>query len=247
MHGFFTTFIYQPLYNGLIFLTGLIPHADAGVALILFTALVKLILFPLSQKSIKTQLHMKETEQELAALKEKYKSDKQVQTRAILAFYKEKNISPFLGVALAFVQLPIIIALYQIFLLGGLPKIDTSLLYSFVAAPSVSMNFLGFLDITQKSFFLAALAGVAQYIQACYSMPLPPKKNPAGGKPSFGDDLARSMGVQMKYFLPLLVAWIAYTYSGVVALYLITSSVFQIGQEVYVRRRMVRSETISNF
>lgn len=239
MHWFFSTFIYQPLYNGLVFLMGLLPHADAGVALILFTALVKLVLFPLSQKSIKTQLHMKETEHELAALKEKYKNDKQAQTRAILAFYKEKNISPFLGVALAFVQLPIIIALYQIFLLGGLPKIDTALLYSFVATPIVSMNFLGLLDITQKSFLLAALAGIAQFVQAHYSMPPPPpKKVSVDGKSSFGDDLTRSMSIQMKYFLPVLVAWIAYTYSGVVALYLITSSVFQIGQEVYVRRKL---------
>ena len=53
---FFNLLVYQPLYNGLIFLMDVIPWADAGIAIVIFTFLVKLALFPLSQKSIKEQL-----------------------------------------------------------------------------------------------------------------------------------------------------------------------------------------------
>ena len=55
----YTTFIYKPLYNGLILLANLLPFLDAGVLIILFTLIVKVILFPLSNKAVRTQAMMK--------------------------------------------------------------------------------------------------------------------------------------------------------------------------------------------
>src|SRR3989338_6480274 len=87
--------IYQPLYNGLIFLMDIMPWADAGISVIIFTFIVKLALFPLSQKATVTQLKMKSLEGELALLKEKYKNDREGHARATMAFYKEKKVNPF--------------------------------------------------------------------------------------------------------------------------------------------------------
>lgn len=231
----FTLVFYQPLYNGLIFLMDLIPWADAGIIVILFTFIVKLVLFPLSRSAVKTQVLMKKSEPEINAIKEKYKDDKQEQARKVMALYKEKKINPFSSIILVLIQLPIVIALYRIFWASSLPSVSQELLYSFVNVPaSISMNFLGILDISQRSLILAILAGVSAYFQARFSMPkLPPKKE----TPSFKDDLARSMSLQAKYLLPFFIFFISYTVSGAVALYLITSNIFTIGQEIVIKRR----------
>lgn len=243
MIGFvFHVVFYTPLYNGLIFLIDILPGADAGVAIIILTCLVKLILFPLSQKAIREQLKMKETNAELNQIKEKYKNDREGQARAIMAFYKEKKINPFSSILVLLIQLPIIIALYWVFYQGGLPVVNSELLYPFVQDPgSVGMVFLGLLDITKSSYLLATIAAVAQFFQFKLSMPPVPETKP-GAVPSLQESLAKSMSVQMKYVFPALIFFIAYKYYGVVALYLITSSLFAIGQELYVRGKLKNNQ-----
>lgn len=237
IHYWFTLLVYQPLYNGLVFLMSVVPWADAGVSVIIFTFLVKLALFPISQKAVKTQLRMKAYEGELAVLKERHKNDREAHARATMAFYKEKNINPFSSFFLALVQIPIILALYYIFYNGGLPKIDTALLYSFVSVPTINMHFLGFLDITKGSLVLAILVAVSQYFQVRFAMPNLKPKPPSGG--SAKEDFARTLNLQMRYFLPAVVGVIAYTIAGAVSLYWITSNLFAIGQEIYVRRKFL--------
>lgn len=235
------TFIYDPLYNGLIFLMDVIPWADAGVAVIIFTIIVKLILFPLSYRSVRTQLEMKRIEPELNAVKEKYKEDKQEQARQIMALYKQKGVNPFSSFFLILIQIPIIFALYSIFYKGGLPVVNTDILYSFVKIPeSINMEFLGLLDITKKSAILAFLAGITQYFQIRYSMPVIPPKS---STPSFGNDLARTMHLQMRYVLPVVVFFIAWSISAVIAIYWTVSNLFAIGQELYVRKTLKKAQS----
>jgi YidC/Oxa1 family membrane protein insertase len=233
--GFFTAVFYQPIYNGLVFLMLLLPWADAGLIIILCTVIVRLILFPLSQKSIKTQLKMKEIGGELEAIKIKYK-DKQEQAKKTMEFYKEKGINPFAGFFAILIQFPIIIALYRIFYAGGITNIDPHLLYSFIHLPmhSVSMIFFGFIDLTQKNIIFALLAAVTQFFQAQIITPTQPKPLP-GAEKSIGNDLARSMTFQSKYVFPILIFFIAYAVSAAVSLYWIVSNLFSIGQELFVR------------
>ena len=124
----FNTFFYHPLYNGLVFLISAVPLADVGIAIIALTVLVKLLLFPLSRKAVRTQLIMKELEPELKTLKEKYKNDKQQQARKVMDLYKEKGVNPFSGIARILIQIPIILALYWVFFRGGLPEVNEELL-----------------------------------------------------------------------------------------------------------------------
>jgi len=232
---FFTAVFYQPIYNGLVFLVLLLPWADAGVIIILCTVIVRLVLFPLSQKSIKTQLKMKEIGPELEALKIKYK-DKQEQAKKTMEFYKQKGINPFAGFFAILIQFPIIIALYRIFYAGGISTIDPNLLYTFIQAPahSVSMIFLGFINLANKNIVFALLAGITQFFQAQIITP-PQPKPVAGAEKSLGNDLARSMTFQSKYVFPVLIFFIAYAVSAAVSLYWIVSNVFSIGQELFVR------------
>ena len=242
MMALLKTVFYVPLYNGFIFFIDIIPGASAGAAVIALTILIKLILFPLSYKASKFQYEMKAHEADIKRLKERYKDDRQAQGKAILEFYKEKGINPFAGILPLFIQIPIVIALYYVFYKGGLPSVDAALLYSVVPVPEVSMIFLG-LDISQKSIILAVLVGVSQLLQGHLAMPPAPAKSE---KPSFGDDLARGMQLQMKYVLPIVMAFVAYAVSGAVALYFITSNLFTVCQELYLRRLLRKQGHITH-
>ena len=217
-------------------LMSVLPWFDAGVIIILFTILVKLAIFPLSKKAVYAQMELKEIEPELKTIRDKYKDDKQEQAKQTMALYKEKKINPFSSIVVVIIQIPIILALYFVFLRTGFPTLNNYLLYSFAPHTlNINMNFLGLINITQKSIILAVLAAISSFFQMRYSMPATPKKD-HGGDPSFKDDLARSMNMQMRYIYPFIVGFISYSISGVVALYWFTSNVFTIAQEVSLRK-----------
>ncbi len=226
------TFFFDPLYNALIFLFKIFPWADAGIIVIVLTILVRLMLFPLSRKAVLTQVKMVEIGPELALIKEKYKDQSEEQARKTLALYKEKGVNPFSGILVIIIQIPIILALYQIFL--HFPTVNTAILYSFVSAPeNINTTFLGLIDISAKSITIAFLAAVSTFFQFQVSMQgqIKPKGN------SFGDNLTRSMQTQMKYFFPVIVFFISYSISGAIALYWLTTNLFSIAQELFIRRK----------
>lgn len=236
--GFFKVTLYDPLYNGLVFLVSVVPFADVGIAVIILTVLVKLVLFPLSIKMVKTQLAVRELEPELKKIKAKHKEDQPEQARQTMALYKERGVNPFSGFLLLLIQFPIIISLYFVFLNGGFPEIDTELLYSFIKIPqSINMDFLGLINVGEKSLILGLLAGITQYFQLKLSLP-PMKPRENGSTPSFKEDMARSFNIQMRYIMPVVVFVIAYVISAGVALYWTTSNIFAIGQEIYVRKNI---------
>lgn len=238
MIEFFRTVIYIPLYNALVFLIDILPFFDVGLVIVIFTLIIKFILFPLSRKAVKTQLEMKAIQPKLKELKEEYKDDQQQYAMKMLELYKEHEINPFSSIFLTLLQIPIIISLYYVFLKSGLPEIHMDILYSFTPVPEmVNMRFLGIVnDVSEKSHFLALLAAVSSFYQMKYSIPKPDSKTKPGE--SFKDDLARSMSVQMRYVFPVVVYFISYTISGVIAIYWFTSNMFTIGQEIYTRKNL---------
>ncbi|HED38167.1 MAG TPA: YidC/Oxa1 family membrane protein insertase [Ignavibacteria bacterium] len=259
----FNTILYVPLYNVLILLTSIVPWADMGIAVVILTILIKLVILPLTHKSTKSQVRLRELNPEIKEIKNKYK-DKQEQAKKTMELYKKHGINPFSGCLVALVQLPIIIALYWVFLKGI--KIDQSLilasehtagyihkallnqdiLYSFVHMPEIiKIKFIGLIDITEKSIVLAVLAGISQYFQIKLSMPMegkPTLKNTG----SIKDDLAQSMKFQMRYILPVFVAFFAYSISAAVALYWLTSNLFTIAHEIIVKKEVNNLKNNSN-
>jgi YidC/Oxa1 family membrane protein insertase len=234
----YATLIYNPLYNGLILLAHTFPFFDAGVLIILFTVIVKFLLYPLSKKAVRTQALMKQVEPELRAVKEKYKDDKQKQATETMRIYKEKNVNPFSSILLLFIQIPILFAIYKIFYSTGFSSINTDILYSFVQVPGpISSSFLGLIDVTEKSVVLAVIAAVSQYYQIKLSVPVSPKKTEGA---TFQDDLVHNMQTQMKYVFPVMILITSYTFASALAIYWITSNLFMIGQELYIRRQLAR-------
>jgi YidC/Oxa1 family membrane protein insertase len=237
IHNVWNALLYQPLLNALAFLVSVIPGGDVGVAVIVLTILVKVILFPLSQKSIESQAQMNILAPELNKIKESGAS-KEEQARLTFELYKTHKTNPFSGCLLVLIQIPIIFALYYVFFKGI--KFDNGVLYSFVHIPThINMIFLGIIDIGKKSLILAILAGVSQYLQAYY-MPKPPVSSKNA---SFQDSFTKSMNTQMKYVFPFIVAFIAYSISGAIALYWITSNLFMVGQQIYVKKKEFKLET----
>ncbi len=238
----FNTIFYNPLYNGLIGLIDIIPGGDVGVATIILTCIVKFILFPLSKKATKTQLVMKQLEPELARLREKYGSNKEELARQTLEFYRINGLNPFASFFLVLLQLPVILALAFVFYRGGLPIVHSELLYSFVHIPNfINTNFLGLFDITHSNLWLSIATGLAQFIQIRLSVPAYTKPTDPLKPGAFGDDLARSMNMQMRYVMPIFMFIVCLNLSGAIALYWITGSLFMIAQELYFRKTIKKN------
>ncbi len=234
LSNIWNTVLYQPLLNALALLVSIIPGGDVGIAVIILTIFVKIVLFPLSQKSIESQAEMSILTPELNKIKASGAS-KEEQAKQTFELYKKHNVNPFSGCLLVLIQIPIIFALYYVFFKGI--NFEGGLLYSFIHVPeNINMIFLGVLDISKKSLVLAILAGLSQYLQAHF-MPKPASSSSTGGSlGSFSESFAKSMHMQMKYIFPFIVAFIAYSISGAVALYWITSNLFMVGQQIYVKK-----------
>jgi len=235
MTAIFHILVSYPLYNGLILLIKLFPFFDAGVIVIIFTIIVKLILLPLSIKVSRSQLEMKAHEKALNNIKEKYKDNKEEQGKKTIEYYKEKGINPFASIFILLIQLPIILGLYRVLLKYGLPMINTSILYPFISPPTATVNmvFLHIINIGDKSIILALIAGITTYFQislATASVATSATKDTQG-------DIARAMTTQMKYVFPVVVAIISYSISAALSIYWITSNVFAILQEIYIKRK----------
>jgi YidC/Oxa1 family membrane protein insertase len=229
----------DPVYNVLVFFIDTIRGGDVGLAIIATVIVVKVILYPLSLKAVKTQKLQRELEPVMKEIKEKHKDNREELARATMAAYKDAGMNPFASILVLLVQLPFLIALYLAVSSGGgvqLPGINTNLLYSFIPQPGVvSMDFIGLFNIAEKSVVLALLAGVTQFIATWLSMPALPPKVP-DAKEGFKEDFARNMQLQMKYVMPMMITFIAYTFSSAIALYFIISNIVTITQEFFIRK-----------
>ncbi len=231
----FTNLFYNPLYNALVGITAHIPGHYLVLSIIILTLIIKFILMPLSKRAVVTQMKMKLIEPEMSAIKEKYKDDRQELARRTMELYKNNKLNPFSTLFLALIQIPIFIALALMFSKNTLAVINPDLLYSFVSAPAFVNQTFFWLDISQKSVVLGALAGVLQFIQIRYSLPAYKKKE-VGQAATFKDDFARSMNVQMRFVMPVIVFIASLGFTAAMSIYWIISTSFTIGQELYFRR-----------
>jgi len=246
MSALWNTWLYNPIYNALIFIINNITFGDVGFAIILVTILVKLAISPLTAKSIRSQVLMKKMEPEMKQIKKDF-PNKEEQAKKTFELYKKYKTNPFSGCLVVIIQLPIIFALYYVFYNGLTIKED--IIYSFINIPTVMhTNFLGLLEMGSKSIVLGVIAGITQFIQGYLASPAKTKKveivkeGDQNNKPKeFQDQLSDSMQMNVKYILPIFVGFIAWKISAAVALYWIVSNMFTIAQEWYIRRSITRS------
>src|SRR3989344_1808163 len=118
MLGIYNEILYRPLFNIMVYLQTLIPGGDLGVTIIVLTVIIRVLFMPLSLKMIKSQKLMKDLAPKIEEVKTKFKNDTAAQSAAILKLYKENNVNPLSGCLPLLIQLPILIALYQVFIKG---------------------------------------------------------------------------------------------------------------------------------
>ncbi|MFI5260260.1 MAG: YidC/Oxa1 family membrane protein insertase [Candidatus Paceibacteria bacterium] len=233
----FHTAFYNPIYNALVALIALVPGGDVGVAVILLTISIRLILLPFSLSAARTQRAMKLLEPKIKQLKETHKDDKEREAIETLALYKAAEVNPFASILTAFIQIPVLLALYWVFRYESFTIVNVARLYSFTPTPhTVSLEFLGLISVMGKSMFLAVLAGLTQFLQAHMALSGTMKPSPDGKQ----GDFQKVIGLQLKYVFPFLIAAISYTTSGAVALYFIATNLAGSAQEWHVRRTIAR-------
>lgn len=246
MGAIFNQIIYQPLYNLLIFTYNALPFRDFGVAIVLVTIVIKLILIPLSKKQIESQKKMQELQPKIKALQEKYKNDKEKQSRALMEFYKENKTNPLSGCLPMAVQLIFLIAIYRVLFnisSAGL-IVNTSDLYSFISNPGqINKMFFGIIDLSSAinlgslslkdipHILLVILAAGSQYIQTKMLMATQVAVKPEKDKKA---DFSQVMSKQMLYLGPMLTLFIGVKFPAGLALYWLASTVFMIVQQYQI-------------
>src|SRR3989344_2659465 len=93
----FNAVLYQPLFNALILIYLYLPGHDFGIAVIVLTILIKLVLYPLGVQAIRSQKSMAQLQPKMKEIQEKFKDDKEQQSKAMMEFYKKEKINPLSG------------------------------------------------------------------------------------------------------------------------------------------------------
>lgn len=212
----FNTIIYQPLFNILVLFYNIVPGRDLGVAIIILTALIRLLLWPLSKQAITAQKSMQGLQPKLQQLKIQYKDDKQKLAQATMELYKQEKINPFASCLPLLIQLPILIGVYWV-VSAGLHSTKMEILYPFVANPgTIKTVAFGFLDLIKPNWILAILAGAAQYWQT----KMLPRQIPEVKSPGSKDEgMAAMMNKQMLYMMPIMTVFIGITLPAGLTLY----------------------------
>lgn len=108
----FTELIVRPIFNLIVFIYALLPGHNFGVAIIIFTVLVRLALWPLVKKQLHHAKAMRALQPEIKKIKASTKGDKRKESQLTMELYKERQINPFSSIGLLLVQIPIFIGLY---------------------------------------------------------------------------------------------------------------------------------------
>lgn len=225
----FNVVLYQPLLNILVLFYLYIPGHDFGVAVIALTILIKLIFYPLGSKAIKSQRALSALQPKMKEIQEKYKDNKEQQTKEMMALYKREKINPFSGCLPILIQLPVLLALYRVFWYGLNPE-KMTLLYSFVPLPgTINPSFLGLINLAEPNIILAVMAGILQFIQIKTSMP--PKK--INKKSNVSDHMQK----QMQFFMPVFMVIILFRLPSAIGLYWVTTTIFTIIQQYCILKK----------
>jgi len=237
---FFNTILIDPLVNALFFVYGIIPGHDFGLAIIIFTILIRLVLWPLASKQLHSQKKMQSLQGDISKIKIKAAGDKQKEQAMLMELYKEKEVNPFSACLPALLQFPILIAMFVVFQksTGSINDIQAILYGPVKNLPYIqslingSVQFdaslFGLINMAKPSYLLAILAGITQFLQVKMITPRKQKtdtKDPQAQMTSF-----------MNYTFPALTVFIAWTLPAALPLYWISTNMVAIFQQWLIMR-----------
>ncbi len=262
----FELLIVQPLFNLLVLLYAVIPGGDFGVSIILFTVLLRLVMYPLVKRQLHQTKLMRKLQPELEDIKRRTKGNRQLQSIQMMELYKRHGVSPFRSIGMLFIQLPIFIALYlviQIFTLhrDQLAKWTYDFMenlgpiHQIITHPgSFNEKLFGLVDLTQHAFMadgvniilvaLAVVAAVGQFIQSKQTLPQSSGKrglreilsDAANGKEADQSDINNAIMGKMIYVLPVFMLFIMLSLPGAIALYYATTTIVAVIQQSIILR-----------
>lgn len=260
--NFFDLILVQPIFNVLVVIYGLVPGQDFGVALIIFTIIVRLLMWPLVKKQLHQTKVMRKIQPELAKIKAKAKGNRQLEATMSMELYKEKGVNPFSSIGTLLLQLPIFIALFAVVSLittdhnniakftydffEGIPGIQSAI------TGKLNDTLFGVVNLTQRAFegsmtnwsllVMGVIAAVLQFFQSKMLLPQPKEKRKlrdmlkeqANGKQVDQSEMSAQMTSKMIWIFPLLTFWVATYLSGALVLYLLTTNAVAIIQQYLV-------------
>ncbi len=265
----FTTLIVQPLFNILVAIYALIPGHNFGLAIILFTILVRLLLWPLLKKQLHQTKLMRKIQPELKAIKKKANGDRRKEQVLMMELYKERGINPFGQIGLMFVQLPILIGLYS-----GLQKILAdphslvSFSYPFIQhldwmkelATNISKfdsTLFGAIDLTKSALsasgiywpalVLVLASAIVQFFQSKQLLPNAGDQKKVrdilreakDGKEADQGELNAAMSRNLTFLLPAMVVMVTIHLAAALSLYWLVSGIVAFIQQTVVLREDV--------
>ena len=211
----------------------IIPGDDFGWAIIAVTIIIKLILLPLSAKSLRSQKALQEIQPKVDELRKKYKDNKEAMGKELMQLYKKEKVSPFSSCLPLIIQLPFLFAMFRV-LRDGLSNDALDKLYPFIHAPeAVNTMFLGIINLENPSIYLAIIAGALQFWQ---TRMLTHKKQPQvpGSK---DESMTSMMNKQMMYMAPVITVVFGATLPGGLTLYWTMNTLTTLIQQIIVLRK----------
>ena len=263
----FDLLIVQPIFNLLIALYSIIPGSDFGIAVIIFTILVRFALYPLLKRQLHQTKLMRKLQPELKRIKKATKGNRQLESMQMMELYKKHGVSPFRTILILLIQLPIFIALYsviQIFTLhrDQIAKFTYDFLENIPAITELIKNpdqfnekLLGIVDLTKPAIgghgvdiilvLLAVVAAYTQYIMSKQTMPQTDSKKrlrdimaeAAEGKQADQSEMNAAVMGKMMKFLPIFMFFIMISIPGAIALYYGVSNIVAVLQQSYLLRQ----------
>ncbi|QQG44882.1 MAG: membrane protein insertase YidC [Candidatus Sungiibacteriota bacterium] len=226
----YTEVLWRPLFNGLVWFYTTLPWQDLGLAIIVLTLVIRLILSPLFLKMQKSQRDLAVLQPEIEKVQNQHKNNKGAQGKALMELYAEKKVNPFGGCLIILIQLPLLIALFQVFQKGFDPA-QLSYLYSFVKNPgALNPVSFGLVDLSKGNLFFGVIAALSQFLQTKLSTAQAAPQPPAQG------DFAKILRWQTLYLFPALIIIWSSSLPSALALYWTVLNTFGIIQETIMRR-----------
>jgi len=218
--GWFLSFLYSFIQN-------------YGLTLIVFTIIVKIVLYPLYAMQIKSTARMGDMQPKMQALQKKYANDKETLNIKMMELYKEEKFNPMGGCLPMLLQMPIIFGLFAL-LRNPMLYIDNSEILM-----AVHESFLWIMDLSQPDpWVLPIAAGVTTFISFTQTQS---QQQPMG-------DAANSMAPMMKmmkYFFPVMIVWMGRSFPAGLTIYWFVGTAIQILLNLHLNkmRKQIREGT----
>jgi YidC/Oxa1 family membrane protein insertase len=223
--------LYRPFLNLLIFFYQTIAFHDLGIAIILVTLFIRLILYPFFHTGAKQQMLMQRIQPKIKDIQTKHKDDRDQQAKALMELYKEHGVNPFAGILLLIIQIPILLTFYWV-IRSGVGTAQITGLYSFISAPQhINTIFLGLINLANPNLVMIFAAALAQYLQARLAIYRNPSNKSA---PTQAEKIAR----QMTFVGPLVTILVFYNFPAALSLYWFMSAAFSAIQQYFVNRHL---------